>query len=538
MVDLNAFNALIRNKCGLRFEKNRMNWLKESIINRMKFCGLSSPLQYFNLIQVDTVEFTNLVNLLTINETYFFREQGQLSLFTDRLVPMISKKISGRIRILSAGCATGEEPYSIAIALMEKYGPDFDKRFSIAATDIDSDTIKKAIAGVYSGNSFRKFSESLMDKYFSPTDRGQYLVKDFIRTAVYFENTNILACTENPRFKDMDVIFYRNVSIYFDCETREKALENLKKLMREGGYLIVSSVETMSNDLGILHPIELDGFFLYQKTSDNWKSHDYKTTQSITKHHDITRRHDVTRDHAITREQDMYRETVTGKAACTATLPLTDVRVKPHGTSSMKLPGLPNAYRIDEPTEIVKEKKTSVNGLNTEDIEDLIEKSMILINEKQYPEALHTVDTAIAMAPNSARAHMLKAFILFNTKSFRQAGEVCLKTMALDQWNYDAYIILGLIAKQDNDGKEALKRFKEAIYIDSSSWLAHYHAGDTYSVLGENDHAEREYSIVIKLLEKAAGGLGPTLFYRTFNSEQILHLCRHNIKQLRKLRGT
>ncbi|MBF0564019.1 MAG: hypothetical protein HQK89_02120 [Nitrospirae bacterium] len=514
MVNLSAFNTLIRDRCGLRFENNRLKWLEESIINRMEGCGLNSQVQYFNLINDNQEEFTNLVNLLTINETYFFREQGHLALMTDRLVPELLKKIHGRIRILSAGCATGEEPYSIAIALMEKYagayagayggafGRNFDNKFSIFAADIDSSAIKKAATGIYAGNSFRNFDETLMKKYFTPLEQGRYLLKDPVRQVVYFQNTNILSYSDNPDFRDMDIIFYRNVSIYFDLETRKKAIENLNKLLRPDGYLIVSSVETLSNDLGILHPVEIDGVFLYQKSSSHKP-------------------------------------------------------ISPGPKSSVPTPVMPDK----KPSIITKVEKTPLNAAkstsisasisasikNKDDGEDLTDKSISrileLINERKYTEALDSLDKAINISPKSSNAYSMKAYILFKTRRFNECREFCFKAIEFNQWNYDAYIILGLIAIHGNGGddglKEALRRFKEAIYIDSSAWLAHYHAGDVYRVLNEKDHAEREYSIVIKLLEKgigsAFGGLGPTLFYNSFNVDQILHLCSHNIK---KLKGT
>lgn len=167
-MDLTPFKNIIKERCGLFFEDVRTAALEESIRKRMSVTGIDSRAKYFNNIFDSSDEFLELVNLLTINETYFFREPLHLDLMVDRLMPglLAAKKAAGKIRIVSAGCSTGEEPYSIVIKLMEKYGAGILKFFSVIGFDIDSSALARARAGVYGLHSFRGFPDDLMAKYF------------------------------------------------------------------------------------------------------------------------------------------------------------------------------------------------------------------------------------------------------------------------------------------------------------------------------------------------------------------------------------
>jgi chemotaxis protein methyltransferase CheR len=230
--------------------------------------GISSTEDYLKLLRYDQNEFYDIVNFLTINETYFFREPFHLTLFSQRLFPELlnAKKIGIPVKILSAGCSTGEEPYSLAIALLEKYGMGLNKTlFSIIGADIDQDALHKAAEGVYSGRSFRSLSPYLKEKYFEPIGEQRFRVRSDVRDMVLFKFFNLMNTPYPEYLQGMDVIFYRNVSIYFDSEIQKKIFENLSQTLNDNGYLIVGSAETLSHTFDVLTLIEKEGVFLYQK---------------------------------------------------------------------------------------------------------------------------------------------------------------------------------------------------------------------------------------------------------------------------------
>jgi chemotaxis protein methyltransferase CheR len=211
-------------------------------------------------------EFQQLVNLLTINETYFFREPEQIQWFCDTLVPRLMAQPQTRpIRILSAGCSSGEEPYSLAMALHQKYGESVGRLFSLVGGDIDSAVIQRARLGHYSEFSFRGVSPLIRSQYFDPQPHGLQL-NPSIRHLVNFYELNLLADSYPEAFSPFDVIFFRNVSIYFDTPTRYQIQQRLASLLNPGGYLILGSAETLANNLGVLPLLEDSGQFYFAKT--------------------------------------------------------------------------------------------------------------------------------------------------------------------------------------------------------------------------------------------------------------------------------
>ena len=266
---LTSFKNLIKGRTGLTFEGNRTATLVSGINKMMSARGLSSYLIYFNLLLREPQEFSALVNLLTINETYFFREPAHFKILSEKLLPALlnQKRPETKLKILSAGCSTGEEPYSLIMVLIDKYGAGLKNLFSILAVDIDSEAIDRARAGIYGKQSFRTHDLRFRDKYFSQIDDYSYRLKDFVKDLVDFRYFNLLSETFPEFLRGMDVIFYRNVSIYFEAEVRKKILMTLANLLNDQGYLILSSTETFGHDFKLLTLREFERTFLYQKSS-------------------------------------------------------------------------------------------------------------------------------------------------------------------------------------------------------------------------------------------------------------------------------
>ena len=175
-MDIQPFKSIIKERSGLRFETEKEATLADGIRARMSQRGMMTDAEYLACLMRDEGEFHTLVNLLTINETYFLREPVHLDLLADRLLStMLAERKPGEpIRILCAGCSTGEEPYSVMIKLLEKYGAGIKGLISIIGADIDSDALNRAKQGIYSGFSFRDFPVALREKYFEPTEDARH----------------------------------------------------------------------------------------------------------------------------------------------------------------------------------------------------------------------------------------------------------------------------------------------------------------------------------------------------------------------------
>ncbi|KAF0222041.1 MAG: chemotaxis protein methyltransferase, partial [Rhodospirillaceae bacterium] len=262
---LQSFKDLVKSRCGLMLEGNGEQTLKAAVATRMQVTGLHGQPAYLSRLTTNAAEFQELVALLTINETYFFREPEQLALLTEKMVPrLLALRGPGRpIRILSAGCSTGEEPYSVAMALLDQYGEAMGSLVRLYAGDIDHLALAKARAGHYGAFSFRALSPERQQRYFTPIGRHGFALAETVRTRVEFHHLNLLSAEAPASLADFDIVLFRNVSIYFDAATRRTIQHNLARMMTLDGVLLVGTAETLANDLGVMRLVEEDGHFYF-----------------------------------------------------------------------------------------------------------------------------------------------------------------------------------------------------------------------------------------------------------------------------------
>ena len=254
-VDLLPFQALVQQRSGLQVEALAESSLMVAVQKRMSATQTKPSSAYYTRLLADDAEFDELVSLLTINETYFYREPRQLELLTELFLPTLLARLGDSplrpLRILSAGCSTGEEPYSIAIAVREKFGESASRLVSISAGDIDQHALQRARQAYFPEYSFRATPREWRERYFTHEGNRGYRLDETIRAMVEFNPLNLLDGDLPERLADFDVIFFRNVSIYFDAPSRERILRTLHAALRETGYLLLGTAETLANDVGV-----------------------------------------------------------------------------------------------------------------------------------------------------------------------------------------------------------------------------------------------------------------------------------------------
>ncbi len=499
-MDIQPFKSIVRERSGLCFETEKEATLADSIHARMSQRGMATDTEYLSCLIHDQDEFHFLVNLLTINETYFLREPVHLDLLANRLVSamLAERKPEDTIRIFCAGCSTGEEPYSVMIKLLEKYGAGIRGLISIIGADIDSDAIGKAKQGVYSGFSFRDFPAALREKYFEPTEDGRHRIRDFVREKVEFMKLNLMSDRYPDLLCDIDVIFYRNVSIYFEPETQRSIFDKLAALLREKGWLFVSATETMSHNHGVLPLVELDGVFCYQKNVDISIGRRDKQTSLAGKLSPAAAAIKTVRPAAVTRTQGLMNVSRPPRA----------------------IPATRQANRIYD------EART---------VHSSFKDALVLAGNKNYKESLRCIDGLLEQDPSFINGYMLKAEILITMERLDEAERACLRSIEIDRWGREGHLLLGMIAKLRNESEAAVKRFQEALYIQSSCWLGHFNLAEIYAVRGEVKNALREYGITINLLNKTEGtNHGLTFFILAFSVDQIKRLCQHKLMKLKQ----
>ncbi len=241
---------LIKDYCGIYFGDDSKYLLEKRLSRRVKLHHFTKFRDYFRYLLYDKnreEELSSIIDILTVNETYFFREQNQLRTFSDEILPELyeTNKERKRIRIWSAGCSTGEEPYTISMLILEK-GLFNDWNIEIIGSDINQRVLQTARSGIYRKNSFRTTTTYHLRKYFKEED-GMYKISDNVKQFVNFNHLNLLDQDKIKLIGIVDVIFCRNVLIYFDHPSRKKVVESFYNRLMDGGYLLLGHAESLIN---------------------------------------------------------------------------------------------------------------------------------------------------------------------------------------------------------------------------------------------------------------------------------------------------
>jgi chemotaxis protein methyltransferase CheR len=259
---------LIYNHCGLFFDQDSKYLLDRRLVHRLAHHNLAGFREYYQFLKYDRrkdEEISDIMDILTTNETYFFREAFQLRAFTEEILPelKIAKQRERTLRIWSAGCSTGEEPYTIAMLMLEL---DCFKgwRIEIVGSDISQRVVQHARKGIYSKSSFRSTEERYLKRFFTEAEGG-YRICDEVRELVTISHMNLFDANRLALLGKMDVIFCRNVIIYFDLASKKRVMESFYNTLRGGGYLLLGHSESLMNISTAFALKHLKNDLVYQK---------------------------------------------------------------------------------------------------------------------------------------------------------------------------------------------------------------------------------------------------------------------------------
>lgn len=244
--DLAKVIPFVSQRYGIDLAYYRQNFLFRHLRSRLQDTGCAGSAEYIARMKADPEEFKKFLDTLSINVTHFFRDAEVFKTFGRVVIPeLIRRKDTGErncIRIWSAACASGQESYSLAILFREAMGPAATS-FRITGTDVDQEALDRAVKGVYDERDFRETDKKLLDKYFTlDYNSKQYRVHDDIRQYVRFEKNNLI--TDEP-LRHVDVIFCRNVLIYFNRAQQDVIFSKFYAALNNTGYLVVAKVETI-----------------------------------------------------------------------------------------------------------------------------------------------------------------------------------------------------------------------------------------------------------------------------------------------------
>lgn len=267
-LDFEKFREFFYRKTGIQFEPSKRYFVDKRLVERIELTDSGSFRNYFTMLRFEASgeELQHLTNLMTVNETYFFREEYQFKCLVRSILPDIvsRKKDDSPIRIWIIPSSSGEEPYSIALYLLEYWAGIKDWNVEIISSDIDTRILADARRGSYSQRSVQHLPDVLLRKYFQRAGDG-YQICDDLRDAVEFTRVNLSDRNDTRAYRDFDVVFCRNLLIYFDDVSRKAAAETLYDAMRPGGFVCLGHSESMSRFSSLYKVRKFPDAIVYQK---------------------------------------------------------------------------------------------------------------------------------------------------------------------------------------------------------------------------------------------------------------------------------
>ena len=258
-------------KTGIYFPDNKKYLLQSRVSQRITALRWNDFSTYIARIKAMSArdELEHLINAITINETFFFRNEPQLEVFKNELMPKIVQNATNAkrrdIRIWSAASSTGEEPYTLAIVLRDKFlAQNATKRFQIFGTDINTDVLESARKANYKKYAIRKVPNGYMSRYFENVGE-EYHLKPIIKNMVTYKNVNLFDRAKMRQMNKMDVIFCANVLIYFDTKSKKQVVNALYDSLNPGGFLLLGYSESLYGVSQAFKPVHFSKTIAYQK---------------------------------------------------------------------------------------------------------------------------------------------------------------------------------------------------------------------------------------------------------------------------------
>ncbi len=442
--DYLKFRDFVLRETGLYFPDKRRADLERGILEALAKSTHQTVEDYYKAIteNPENGDMSKLVSELTIGETYFNRDAAQFALLEREILPkLISERVATTrtLRIWSAGCASGEEPYSLAILLREliPYIDTWD--ITIMATDIDRDSIDKAHKGRYGQWSFRAMPTDWLDKYFFVSTPTDFYLSDAIKQHVSFDQLNLKEnCFPSVanNTNDLDLIICRNVAIYFDQDTTTDLMSKFHGCLRDGAWLMVGASDPIPPPK-IFAARNHSGTFIYQKLSPGFDARKTKRPK----------RAKATKAKAPVR------------AAQTA----------------------------------ARKKKIDTTG-------DLIKEGKTLLEIGQATLALDKLKQALRSSPRAVEPLLLAARAEIGRGNLPEAQEFARRVTKADKLNVDSYFLLSTIAQGLGDDDQAIIYLKKAIYLSSKFIAAHFTLACLYKKCGQGIPAKKYFKNVIGLM--------------------------------------
>ncbi len=465
---LERLRAILARRVGLAFDDTRRAELADAAHRRMRERGRITVDAWLDELETNRDELRSLAQLLTVGETYFFRAREQLDVLEEVVLPNRPRSRGPDLNILSAGCSSGEEAYSLAIVMREweRQGrPASWVRWRVHGVDLNGASVARANAAVYSAWSLRATSHELRERWFVPHGGG-FEVKGAVRENVTFEQRSLVG-ELNPLAppETFDAIFCRNVIMYLAPDAARAVVEQLTKLLVPGGYLFLGHAESLR---GVA-----DEELVLESSHDTF----------------YYRRPDLRADF-----------------------------VKP----SAPMPTHPPAAEAARPREVVPQSTPTPSAL----LDDVRK----LVAVEHFDRALDVL-AKLAPEGEDARAEVLRAVAYLGIGDVDAAERCSVRLIASSDPPPEAHVVLAFIAESRGDRDKAIEHHRAAVYLDPDLALSHLHLGRIQRRAGRIAEARHELSQALELLPRESTAR-LVLFGGGFGRDGLLALCRSELASL------
>jgi len=476
--DIEQFRTIVTRHLGLQFEDGKLDYLADVMLQRMQFVGsarfesCSAYIAHLNASPKESVEWRALAEQLTVNETFFFRNSDNFLALAENVLPerIRAKAQTKQLRILSAGCSSGEEPYSLAIMVREALPDLNDWDVKIVGIDINPAVLLKATQARYSEWSLRATSEDVKRRYFR-ADGADFVLAPEIQKMVSFQERNLVE-EDSLFWKSLacDVVFCRNVLMYFTPEIARSVVGYISQALVPRGFLFLGHAETLRGITPDFHLCHTHDTFYYQ-------------------------------------QRDEFEAEVK---------PLDMLSDAPLLSPVQSAPGVKHSHPHHDVSQPVVTSSPRAWDL-----------SLVLeaVRQERFADALALIGSLPADSQEDPDALLLRAVLLTNHGRVKESEEVCRRLLALDELNAGAHYLMALCHEHDGDADRAIEHGLTAIYLDPSFAMPHLHLGILAKRSGDTVSAQRELGKARVLLasEDASRIL---LFGGGFSRDALLQLCR------------
>ncbi len=545
--DFALFQELLTETSGLFFEESRNQTLHLALWQRLQHRGYDSYREYYNLLKFHPegrLEIRELLDLITIGETYFFRNKAQFDVLMRFVLPEIMQQkadsCNKSIRAWSAGCSGGDETYSIAMAMMEVVPSYQDWRISILGTDINRNGLACAKEAIYGEKHIAHLPKEYLGKYFK-AGGSTYRLNAKVQELTQFEYHNL---AKDPfiqeRMQDLDILFCRNVIIYFDGQTTQRVIENFHNCLAQDGYLFLGHSETLWQITDKFERVEFPQTFIYKKRSSPAREDVMKPFIAVPE----LAIGDSTFSAAPIPVPHWHGSGPAFEAEGMSRAPGSTLGGSSPsgwgaeaGTSAKEMDIEKGFFKqefrsgLQETPESFEdfERPLDVKGQVESAYQEATPRLAEIKNQTPLPSPKHMIEKG----SNHIRTYLTKATLLANEAKYKEATDILGKIIEADNLSVEAYYLLGVLSYKSSNLNEAETQFRKVIYVDPESVIAYFNLANMYLYQRKFREAAREFKNAIRLLEKRPRD-EQVRFCEDFTVEFLLRACRNSLVEISK----